>query len=41
MAGRIFGMIRHSKGNINCVVRDRPHDSRAVVERYTGDFGRT
>jgi hypothetical protein len=36
MAGRIFGMIRHSEGNINCVVRERPRDSRAVVERYTG-----
>ena len=36
MAGRIFGMIRHSEGNINCVVRERLRDSRAVVERHTG-----
>lgn len=36
MAGRIFGMIRHPEGNINCVVRERPRDLRAVVERYTG-----
>jgi len=33
MAGRIFGTIRHSEGHINCVVREMPRDSGAVVER--------